>query len=155
MPEIWFYHLETRRLEDVLPALLERSLARGWRAVVQTVDELRRDALDDWLWSYRDTAFMPHASARDAGGQTGAVWLTCADDFPEDAAVRFLVHGADLSACLKAERVGRHQRLIVIFDGTDTEALIAARQQWAALRGTGHVLSYWKQNASGAWEKMA
>ena len=33
--EVFFYHLESRTLEQVLPALLERSLERGWRAGVQ------------------------------------------------------------------------------------------------------------------------
>ena len=33
--EVYFYQLENRSLEQVLPALLERSLERGWHAVVQ------------------------------------------------------------------------------------------------------------------------
>ena len=36
--EILFYHLETRTLEQVLPPMLERSLERGWRAVVQAAE---------------------------------------------------------------------------------------------------------------------
>ena len=35
MTEVWFYHLQRRPLEQVLPNLLERSLEKGWRAVVQ------------------------------------------------------------------------------------------------------------------------
>ena len=31
--EVFFYHLENRSLEQVLPTLLERSIERGWRAV--------------------------------------------------------------------------------------------------------------------------
>ena len=34
-PEIWFYHLERSSLEATLPPLLERCLARGWRAIVR------------------------------------------------------------------------------------------------------------------------
>jgi DNA polymerase III subunit chi len=36
MTEFLFYHLHRQRTEDVLPALLERSLERGWRVVVQS-----------------------------------------------------------------------------------------------------------------------
>jgi len=35
MTEILFYHLERATLESVLPGLLEKSLERGWRAVVR------------------------------------------------------------------------------------------------------------------------
>ena len=33
--EVLFYHLEHRSLDSVLPELLERTLARGWRAVAR------------------------------------------------------------------------------------------------------------------------
>ena len=31
MTETLFYHLERRSLEEILPGLVEKSLARGWR----------------------------------------------------------------------------------------------------------------------------
>ena len=46
MADVLFYHLTESTLEDALPGLLERSVDRGWRAVVQTGTEERRDALD-------------------------------------------------------------------------------------------------------------
>ena len=44
MTEVLFYHLTESALEDALPPLLEKSLERGWRAVVQTGSDERRDA---------------------------------------------------------------------------------------------------------------
>ncbi|HEX2539214.1 MAG TPA: DNA polymerase III subunit chi, partial [Pseudolabrys sp.] len=35
MTEVLFYHLQGQKLEGVLPTLLERSVERGWRVVVQ------------------------------------------------------------------------------------------------------------------------
>jgi len=43
--EVYFYHLERRTLEEVLPTLLERSVERGWRATVQAASEERVEAL--------------------------------------------------------------------------------------------------------------
>ena len=45
MTEVLFYHLTQSRLEEALPDLLEKSLGRGWRVVVQFSSEERRDAL--------------------------------------------------------------------------------------------------------------
>ena len=61
--ELWFYHLERSSLEDVLPELLEKTLARGWRALVRSPDARRREALDQWLWAWRDDSFTPHGQA--------------------------------------------------------------------------------------------
>jgi DNA polymerase-3 subunit chi len=63
MTEIWFYHLETQPLERALPVLLEKTLERGWRAVVETSSRERATALDTMLWTYRDDAFLPHGIA--------------------------------------------------------------------------------------------
>ena len=46
MTEILFYHLQNMKLDNVLPMLLEKSLERGWRIVVQTGSDERADALD-------------------------------------------------------------------------------------------------------------
>ena len=35
-PEIWFYHLERSTLDQVLPTLLEKTLERGWRALIKS-----------------------------------------------------------------------------------------------------------------------
>ena len=70
MTEIWFYHLQCRSLDDVLPGLLERALLRGWRAVVQGASEERIAALDEYLWTYSDESFLPHGSAREGDPET-------------------------------------------------------------------------------------
>ena len=49
MTEVLFYHLQRQPLEAVLPTLLERSLERGWRAVVQATTDERLASLDDHL----------------------------------------------------------------------------------------------------------
>ena len=59
MTEIFFYHLQGQKLEGVLPALLERSLERGWKVIVQGSSEERIEALDAHLWTYRDDGFYP------------------------------------------------------------------------------------------------
>ena len=58
MTEILFYHLQRQPLEKVLPPLLENSLERGWRVVVQAASDERVEALDAHLWTYRDDAFL-------------------------------------------------------------------------------------------------
>ena len=47
MAEVLFYHLTVSSLDEALPGLLEKSVARGWRAVVQAGSEERRQRILD------------------------------------------------------------------------------------------------------------
>ena len=46
MTEVLFYHLQNMTVENVLPPLLEKSLERGWRVIVQSTSQERAEALD-------------------------------------------------------------------------------------------------------------
>ena len=93
--DVFFYHLEHQTLERVLPSLLEKTLARGWRAVVQAGSEDRLEAIDLALWTYADDSFLPHGTARVGHASEQPVYLTLGDETPNGAGVRFLVDGAE------------------------------------------------------------
>ncbi|WP_309643451.1 DNA polymerase III subunit chi [Phenylobacterium sp.] len=146
--EVWFYHLERSGLDQVLPELLEKTLARGWKAVVRAREAERVEHLDTWLWSYRDESFLPHAPADEPGAARQPVLLTTAFENPNAADALFLVDGADPG------ELEAYERCIVLFDGRDETQLAVARSQWSALKAKGHPASYWKQQTRG-WEKQA
>jgi DNA polymerase-3 subunit chi len=85
MTEVLFYHLENQPVERVLPPLLEKSLERGWRVVVQTASEERADALDSHLWTYRDDSFLPHGTWRDRDAAEQPIILAVNGDNPNHA----------------------------------------------------------------------
>ena len=99
MTEVLFYHLQNMSLESVLPPLLEKSLERGWRVVVQSTSQERADALDAHLWTYRDDSFLPHAHlARRRRAQDQPIVLAVEEGNPNRANVRFLIDNAALPA---------------------------------------------------------
>lgn len=149
MTDILFYHLTEKRLEDVLPGLLEKCMERGWKVVVQAVTSERVETLDTHLWSWRDEAFLPHGAVRDGTEGLQPIWLTKEQDNPNSANVRFMVEGAvppDLSP---------YERGIYIFDGHNAEDLENARSRWKIEKETGHAVTYWQQKPNGGWEKKA
>ncbi|WP_375462420.1 DNA polymerase III subunit chi [uncultured Methylobacterium sp.] len=150
MTEILFYHLQNQPLEAVLPNLVEKSRERGWQAAIQTASEERLQALDDHLWTFREDSFLPHGTDRDPDAASQPVVLTLRDANPNTASIRFLVEGADLPP-----DAGEYQRICVLFDGTDQDALLRAREQWRAAKEAGHAVAYWQQDAAGRWQKKA
>jgi DNA polymerase-3 subunit chi len=149
MTEVLFYHLEHQPLERVLPSLVERTLARGWRAVVQAGSEERVEALDTLLWTYAEESFLPHGTKRDGNAAEQPVWLTTEDTNPNGATVRFLVDGAEMR-----ELTG-YERIVFLFDGHDQAAVAQAREQWKSAKQAGCEATYWQQSPEGRWEKRA
>lgn len=150
MGAAYFYHLTRRPLEAVLPALLDKSLARGWRILVRGVDPRRLAALDEALWTYADDAFLPHGLAGGAWDAAQPILLTADSDLPEGRTCLLSVEGADVTA----EEVAALERVSILFDGGDGAALEKARAQWRTLVKAGVAAQYWSEE-SGRWEKKA
>jgi DNA polymerase-3 subunit chi len=147
--EVLFYHLEQQPLERVLPQLLERSLDRGWRVVVQAGSEERVDSLASLPWTYSDESFLPHGTANDGYPQLQPIWLTSGAENPNGAHVRFLVDGA------VGQDIDGLMRTIHMFDGNNAEAVAQARAEWKRAKTDGHHVSYWRQDERGRWQNMA
>src|SRR3984957_16196665 len=122
MTEFLFYHLEAQSVEKVMPVLLEKSIERGWRVVVQTSSEERVDALDAHLWTFRDDSFLPHGTFREPTTAGQPVLLTIKDHNPNAATVRFLIDRAPVPEDAEA-----YDRVVLLFDGDDEEAVAEAR----------------------------
>ena len=149
MTEILFYHLTESRLEDALPPLLERSIDRGWKVVVQMRDTALKEKLDQHLWTFRDDSFLPHGVDDGPMPEEQPVLLTTAADNANGATVRFLIDGAE------PPPLDPYERVVFMFDGYDQPQVEAARGHWKTLKTEGHTLTYWQQNAEGRWEKKA
>jgi len=147
--EVWFYHLERSALDQVLPDLLEKTLARGWRALVRCTGSERVEHLDGWLWSYRDDSFLPHGAADEGNASRQPILLTTGGDNPNAAQALFLVDDAEPGD------VSGFARCILIFDGRDETALGAARRRWKSFKSAGCSVAYWRQGDTRGWERQA
>lgn len=146
--EVWFYHLERTGLDQALPELLEKTLARGWRALVRCGGRDRLEHLDGWLWSYRDESFLPHGLAEGEHADRQPVLLTTDVDNLNDAQALFLLDGVEPPA------LDGFERCVVLFDGRDEGALRTARERWRAVKADGRSASYWRQGEGGGWRKQ-
>jgi DNA polymerase-3 subunit chi len=149
MAEVLFYHLTESTLEEALPGLLERSLGRGWRAVVQTGSTERRDALDALFWTFRDDSFLAHGTDADPHASEQPVLLTTGHGNENGAQIRFIVDGA-----VPADLAG-YERIVFMFDGHDAEQLQAARGHWKMMKSAGNTVTYWQQSPDKRWERKA
>ncbi|MEL6872293.1 MAG: DNA polymerase III subunit chi [Pseudomonadota bacterium] len=149
MTEVLFYHLLNRTPEQVLPSLLERSMSRGWKSLVRAGSEERADAIDAALWTYRDDSWLPHGRETDTNAERQPVLVTALSENANSADVCFAVDGAELGD------PSGFSRAVYLFNGDNPDALTRAREAWKAMKGQGHEVTYWQQDADGRWVKKA
>jgi DNA polymerase III, chi subunit len=132
----------------VLTPLLEKSLERGWTVIVQGGSQERIEALDAHLWTFRDDGFLPHGTWREPDAAAQPVLLTVNDGNPNAASVRFLIDGAPVPADAQA-----YQRIVLLFNGEDEDAVAAARAHWSEAKAKGFEATYWQPDEQGRWAK--
>lgn len=148
MAEYWFYHLEASTLEGVLPDLLEKTLSRGWRALVKLPAERLAD-MDHYLWTFQDSSFLPHGRDDEPQADQQPVLLSATATNSDGADCVFLIDGEELEISSATERC------IVMINGRNQDDVGRARKLWKRLKDAGETLSYWQQTDRGGWEKKA
>jgi DNA polymerase-3 subunit chi len=149
MAEVWFFHLDRQPLEHVLPRIVASSRAKGWRMVVETAKPERVVKISEMLWASEDVAFLAHGFAGEPSPKHQPVWLTSTSENPNNAHVRVMLDGA------KPLDISMLNRVVLMFDGNDEDAIDAARAEWKTQKAAGHAISYWKQDEAGKWVNQA
>jgi DNA polymerase III subunit chi len=147
MGAAYFYLLTETSVEQTLPTLIARAQGQGWRIELRGTDPVRMAQLDAALWLGPEDGFLAHGLA---GGPHDALQPVLLTTAPTDRACVMCVDGAEVSH----DQVQAAQRVCILFDGNDAEALTVARAQWKALTGAGCAAQYWAQDG-GRWVMKA
>ena len=147
-----FYQLTYSTAEEAVPLLLAKALERGGKALVCCRGE-RFNPLSTAIWSGRQDSWLPHGIRGRDEDDAGLcpIWITDdAADNPNGASFHFFLDGIEPPMESPAER------LFVLFEGRDKDAVAAARGQWKAFHGAKRgELSFWQQDKDGRWERKA
>lgn len=143
-----FYHLTRSRPETLLPILLGKALAAGWRTELRGNGVERMEALDSALWNRE--GFLPHGLAGGPYDGRQPVLL-------RDASAPPATNSPDCLMAIDGSEVTTGEaktlaRVCIIFDGHDSVMVERARGQWRDLIKAGVMAEYWSE-AGGRWEK--
>jgi DNA polymerase-3 subunit chi len=148
MTEILFYHLQRHPLERVLPALIEKSLERGWRVVVQAASE---------SGSRRSTRICgPSATTASCRTEPGA------RSRPAEQPVLLTVDDTIRTArrCGFSSMARRCRRMPAVISAScsSSTATIPTRsprraQRWSEGRAQGFEVTYWQADEHGRWQR--
>jgi len=146
----YFYHLTSSSVEQTLLMLLDKSRQAGWVIEVRGTGRSLMERLDQALWSGPPEGFLAHGLVGGDHDADQPILLTTGETAANDPTCVMSVQGADVAP----SEVQAAQRVCVIFDGHDGDAVARARVQWKTLTDAGCSAQYWSQE-SGRWEKKA
>ena len=148
--EFRFYHLETTSLERALPQLVNAAYQKGHRVLVKTSDEGSSERLNELLWTFSESAFLPHGNEKDGDPEAQPIWITHTNDNKNNADIAILTDGSTL------DDISSYIMTCDMFDGSNDASLQAARERWKGFKDMDDVtLCYYQQDDNGAWNKKA
>lgn len=150
MSGAYFYHLTRQPLEATLAMLLGKAHAAGWPTLVRGTDRARLSWLDEKLWLGADDGFLPHGLDGGPHDALQPILLTDQPKVQDNTKCLMAIDGADVTV----DEVKALDRVCILFDGHDTDALNHARAQWKTLTDAGAPAKYWSEEG-GRWEMKA
>ena len=142
-----FYHLIQSGLDDTVMTTVSRALGAGWRVMIRAPHPDLLAHLDAKLWLGPEEGFLPHGLAGTEHDADQPVLLG-AGAMVNGAKGLMLLAGADVTR----EELAGLERVWVLFDGSDPDAVALARQRWTTLTAWGLAAQYWTDE-SGTWVK--
>ena len=153
---IGFYQLQSAEATGaVLARLLQKS--RDAEKTIRVVAPAPMLAsLSQAIWSEPADSWLPHGiKGRDDDARDSCpIWLDD-DDTKTDTDAEFYMYLGDKLPAPEVLANHNIERLFILFDGKDAERLTTARASWRAWKDAGHTLTYFAQDASGAWVKKS
>lgn len=147
MTTIQFYHLRSTSLERAVPKLMEKALASKARVVVLARDAAMIRRLSDQLWSANPQGFLPHGSQEDPHPEWQPIYLTTAQENPNQATILMVLNGTIPPA------FSHYEKLLDLFDGNDEASVAAARERYRHYRSQPDIaLQYVLQQPGGGWK---
>lgn len=150
MAEIRFYHTQHKSVQDVLPDLLVKALARQMRVVCKLASDEECQEYDDYLWQFSKMHFLPHGIDNDPSADLQPVLLTTQDTAANQAKTMMVMDDTPLPP------TGLYDLVCYIFDGRNAMQVQHARSEWTRLKqDSALTLTYWQQQDNGQWQNKA
>lgn len=128
-PPVHFYTLSSERYDSAHDALIvacrltEKAVGRGHQVYIHTASQLQAQQLDDLLWQFRDTSFLPHGLANDSTTHDQPV--TIGEQPPSDQFSDMLINLSNQAVA----SVGRFSRVNELV-GPDEASLVRGRDRY-------------------------
>ena len=145
MTEIFFYKLKNLSIELFLISLVEKSISKNWNSTVLLDNIERMEEINDLMWTFNDTSFIPHGSQNDLNSDKQKVYLTCNEENLNNANIIFSIDG------IIVKKPDNWNRCIYIFNEQNLKVTDELELYKREIKDLNYVLKSFEQDDNGKW----
>ena len=148
LQSIDFYQLLGGQLDELASQLVEKCRAAGKRVVIYNAPSSSQSQSEQ-LWTIRDLSFLAHGIDTDEGQEFAPIWIS-SDVSQNQIKAEFAI----LKDGMVPSDLEQFERILVIFDGRDEQALLVARAQWKDFSSSYQdKCRYFAKTEEGRWQQ--
>ena len=145
MTEIFFYKLKNTSIDLFLISLIEKSISKNWNSLVLLDNTERMEEINDLLWTFNDTSFIPHGSQSDLSPDKQNVYLTCNEENLNNSNIIFSIDGIIIN------EPDNWNRCIYIFNEQNLKVTDELESYKREIKDFGYTLKSFEQDNNGKW----
>ena len=145
MTEIFFYKLKNLSIELFLISLIEKSISKNWNSLVLLDNIERMEEINDLMWTFNDTSFIPHGSQSDLNPDKHNVYLTCNEEHLNNSNIIFSIDGIIIN------QPDNWKRCIYIFNEQNLKVTDELESYKRGIEDLNYDLKSFEQDNNGKW----
>lgn len=145
MTEIFFYKLKNLSIELFLISLIEKSISKNWNSLVLLDNIERMEEINDLMWTFNDTSFIPHGSQSDLNPDKHKVYLTCNEENLNNSNIIFSIDGIIIN------QPDNWKRCIYIFNEQNLKVTDELESYKREIEDLNFGLKSFEQDNNGKW----
>lgn len=145
MTEIFFYKLKNLSIELFLISLIEKSISKNWNSLVLLDNIERMEEINDLMWTFNDTSFIPHGSQSDLNPDKHSVYLTCNEENLNNSNIIFSIDGIIIN------QPDNWKRCIYIFNEQNLKVTDELESYKRGIEDLNYDLKSFEQDNNGKW----
>lgn len=144
MANFSFYHISTTSFEKAICTLIEKCYKTGLKTFVKFKDKDLMNRINDYLWVFSQSSFVPHSTIYEEKTDIQPVLLSDSDELLNSPENLVLI-GCD------HKYAANFSRILVIFNDEDSELKNFSRSLYSKYKNENNDLLYYKQDLKGDW----
>ncbi len=146
LEKAFFYNASHRDVVADVARLTENIFKKNNRIVIFCIDQETTEVVDDFLWSYRDDSFIPHAIKKHGESSLNPILVTTDLDKVYEHNVLVALNGV----LIKENDWQRFAKIYYFFDNQDINEKENARLMWKSFSSSNVGCKYWV-NEKNKW----
>lgn len=130
--------------------LLDKCYNTQLNTLVLVGDKTLENQIDNSLWSFSSTKFIPHGCSNDTLPHLQPIYITTNYENPNQAQILTVINPINLDDTY----IDRFKKVLIVFNTNETDKKQSARNLYSYLQKSAYRLQYFQQTEQLEWQQI-